>query len=64
MQLTLTDVWSWRHLVDLSTLIVKQGSLLEKADEKTLDTLEVAAVDILMFIGQEAQSRMAGGEHA
>lgn len=61
MPLTLTDCWSWKQLVDLSVLIPKQQSLLDKADDETVRLLDQAASILFWFLLNEMERRDLDG---
>lgn len=57
MSLTLPDVWSWNQLVELASLIPKQQSLLDRADDETVAALDVASATLYFFILAEVEKR-------
>lgn len=57
MPLTLTDVWTWKQLVDISHTMRNQKTMLPKADNETLDLLDRAIESIWLMLLDEFERR-------
>lgn len=57
MPLTLTDVWTWKQLVDISHTMQNQKTMLPKADDETLDLLDRAIESIWLILLDEFERR-------
>lgn len=57
MSLQVNDVWTWRQLVQVADLMVGQTSLLNKAEEKTLELLDAAICRIWWVVTEEFDRR-------